>query len=249
MSKIIAIANHKGGVGKSTSVASIGSYLAAKGKRTLVVDLDAQSNLTSSLIKGETEGATIYEALKGAAPLPTIKVAENLFLVPSSLDLAGVELELASAMAREYILKELIGREATRYDYILIDCPPSLGLLTINALVAADYLIVPLTAEALPFKGLRMLEDVLAMVRGRLNPSISLSGILITRYNSRKLNRMVEEELRERYGSVVFNSKVRENISLAEAPLSSTPISDYAPESNGAKDYEAVTDEIVSRWG
>jgi chromosome partitioning protein len=246
MSRILAIANHKGGVGKTTAVASIGAALANKGYKVLLVDLDAQANLTASLPYPE-DGRTIYHALLDRKQLPITKVRDNLYLCPSSLDLAGVELQLSGAMSREFILKDLLEPVAGSYDFILLDCPPSLGLIAVNAFVASTDVIVPLTAEALPAKGLTMLEDVLGMVKKRLNPTLSLTGIVLSRWAGRKLNKVVEATLRDRYGDIVFETKIRENIAIAEAPLSKEDIFSYNSESNGAKDYGALTDEILSR--
>ena len=246
MSRIIAIANHKGGVGKTTSVAAIGAILSEMGKRVLLIDLDAQANLTSSLLREEQE-STIYRALRGDEALPVVKAKENLYLVPSSLELAGIELELSGRMSREFIIKELIEPVLPEYDYILLDCPPSLGLITINALTASQYLYIPLTAEALPSKGLTMLLDIMGMVQKRLNKDIALGGIIITRWEKSNLSLMVEEMLRATYGEIVFTTKIRKNVSVAEAPLHSKDILAYAPQSNGAKDYRALVAEIIER--
>lgn len=246
MNRVIAIANHKGGVGKTTSVASIGAILASKGKRTLLIDLDAQANLTSSFIPEEPE-ETIYNALKGETALPIRNLRENLDIVCSSLEMAGVELEISSRMSREFILQELIEPIRDNYDYILLDCPPSLGLITLNALVAATDLYIPLTAEALPSRGLKMILDIIQMVRKRLNPSIALSGVIITRWKNSNLSKMVEEQLRGNFGEALFETKIRENVSVAEAPLFSKDIVSHAPNSNGAKDYQSLTEEIVRR--
>lgn len=246
MARIIAIANHKGGVGKTTSVASIGAILASKGYKVLLVDLDAQSNLTTSLLQEEPE-RTIYNALKERKDLPIVRLRDNLSLTPSSLDLAGIELELSSAMSREFILKDLIEPITGDFDFILLDTPPSLGLIAVNSLVTASELYIPLTAEALPFKGLKMITDVVEVVRKRLNTGLSLSGIIITRWGGRKLNKIVEEALRENFGDKVFQTKIRENISIAEAPLTGKDIIGYAPTSNGAKDYIALTEELLNR--
>ena len=245
--RILAIANHKGGVGKTTAVASIGAALAAKGYKVLLVDLDAQANLTASLSTAEDESRTIYQALKERKQLPIIGVRDNLSLTPSSLDLAGVELELSGMMSREFVLKDLLEPVAGDYDFILLDCPPSLGLIAVNAFVAATDVMVPLTAEALPYKGLAMLRDVLGMVQRRLNPSLRLTAIVLSRWAGRKLNKVVEASLRENYGDIVFETKIRENIAIAEAPLSKADIFTYNPDSNGAKDYAALTDELLSK--
>ena len=249
MGKVISIANHKGGVGKTTTVASLGAVLARSGKRVLLVDLDAQANLTGSLIETEQGERTIYEALREREGLPIKEAGENLHVVPSSLDLAGMELELASSMSREFALKDVLEPIAGEYDYILLDCPPSLGLLTVNAFVASDEIIIPLTAEALPFKGLTMIGKIIGMVQKRLNTSLTLSGILFTRWEGRKLNKLVEDAVRGKYGEIVYTSRVRTNIALAEAPLSRVDILTYNDKSNGAQDYEAVAREFLSRQG
>lgn len=252
MAHIIAFANHKGGVGKTTSVANIGAALNQKGNRVLLVDLDAQQNLTSCFLpddKVEALEVSIYEALVGKAPLPVIPLRDGLSIVPSGIELARAEIDLSQKLAREQLLKRLLQPIAEDYDFILLDCPPSLGVITTNALTAAEALYIPLTAEALPLKGLRMLEAVVEEVRESINPTLSLSGVFVTRYNTRKsLNNMVLETIADKYGSVVFNTKIRENVAIAEAPLMQQPICEYAPKSKGAEDYEALTEEILSRW-
>ena len=246
MSRIIAIANHKGGVGKTTSVGSIGSILASMGKRTLLVDLDAQANLTASFLT-EDPDQTIYNALKGEIALPVIQIRENLSLVASTLDMAGVELDLSSRISREYILRKLLKPAAEQYDYVLLDCPPSLGLVTINALVAARELFIPLTAEALPSRGLAKLTNILQMVRENLNEDITLSGVIITRWESTNLSKMVEAQLRQTFGDTIYKTKIRKNVAIAEAPLYAKDVVSYAPDSNGAKDYTALTEEILAQ--
>lgn len=241
MSRIIAVANHKGGVGKTTSVATIGAALSQEYK-VLMIDLDAQANLTTSFLQGEQE-STIYNAIKGAA-LPIVNVKENLDIVPSGLEMAGIELEISGRMQREYILKDLIEPIADKYDYILLDCPPSLGLVTINAFVASKELFIPLTAEALPSKGLTMLLDILAMVQKRANKEIELTGVIITRYEKSKLSQMVEESLRNNFGDIVFQTKIRKNVAIAEAPLYAQSVLSYAPSSKGTQDYTSLTEEI-----
>ena len=243
MGRVIAIANHKGGVGKTTTAAALGSIFAEEGRRTLLIDLDAQANLTASFLKEEQE-KTIYNALKGEVALPVIHVRENLDIVASSLDMAAAELELISRMNREYILKKLLQPLEDNYDFILLDCPPSLGLVTINALVAAKELFIPLTAEALPSRGLTKLTNILQMVRENLNRDIFLSGIIITRWEPTKLSKMVEQQLRANFGDTIYKTKIRKNVAIAEAPLYFTDIVTYSPDSNGARDYRALADEI-----
>lgn len=247
MTKVIAVANHKGGVGKTTSVACIGAGLARHGKRTLLIDLDAQQNLTFTLMGDKEAESSVYDSLTKGTPLPLVEIRDNLDLVPSSLELARAETDLSSKLMREAQLKNRIAEIAEQYDYILLDCPPSLGIVTTNALVAATELYIPLTAEALPLKGLTMLDEVVGEIRQAINPRLELGGVFITRYNNRKLNKDVVDAISSRYGSKVFSTKVRENIALAEMPVTGMSIYDYDPTSNGAKDYEALTEEILSR--
>lgn len=245
--KIIAICNHKGGVAKTTTVASLGASLASLGHSVLLVDLDAQSNLTSSLLGYEPERST-YEAIRDREGLPIEKVGTTgLSLAGASLDLAGIELEISTAMERERILQDVLSEVADKYEYILLDCPPSLGLLTLNALTASTDVIIPLTAEALPSKGLQKITDIIQMTQKRLNKGLRLSGILITRYERNNLSLTVEEAIRERYGELVYDTKIRKNVSLAEAPLAVQTILEYAPTSNGAKDYLALAKEIETK--
>lgn len=245
--KIIAICNHKGGVAKTTTVASLGASLASLGHSVLLVDLDAQSNLTSSLLGYEPERST-YEAIRDREGLPIEKVGNTgLSLAGASLDLAGIELEISTAMERERILQDVLSEVADKYEYILLDCPPSLGLLTLNALTASTDVIIPLTAEALPSKGLQKITDIIQMTQKRLNKGLRLSGILITRYERNNLSLTVEEAIRERYGELVYDTKIRKNVSLAEAPLAVQTILEYAPTSNGAKDYLALAKEVEAK--
>lgn len=243
----IAIGNQKGGVGKTTSTACIGAALALRGKRVLLVDLDAQQNLTFTLTQNEDPETSIYDTLVKDQPLPIVPIRENLDLVPASLDLARAEIDMATMMAREGILKSCLDEQKEKYDYILMDCSPSLGIVTTNALVAADKLYIPLTAEALPLKDLTMLDDIVREVKRRVNPMLELGGVFFTRFNNRKLNREVISMVEKRYGEKVFQTKIRENISIAEMPLSGQTIFEYEPKSNGAADYQALVDEIISR--
>lgn len=245
--KTIAIANHKGGVGKTTSVASIGAGLAIKGKKVLLVDLDAQQNLSYTLTHVEDPETSVYDALVKDAELPIVNVYENVDLVPASLDLARAEIDMSTKIAREGILKSLLEEHLNKYDYIIIDCPPSLGIITTNALVAADEIFIPLTAEALPLKGLTMLDNVVSEIRKRVNPNLRLGAVFFTRFNNRKLNKEVVNLINQRYGDKVLDTKIRENITLAEMPLSGKSIFEYEKRSNGAKDYLALCDEILER--
>ena len=247
--RIIAIANHKGGVGKTTTVANLGSILSKKGFRVLLVDLDAQANLTTSLA-ATFEGATVYEALTGKVDtLPVIELSDNLHLVPASLTLAMVDVELSTAIARESILSEVMEKAgiADKYDFVLLDCPPSLGLITLNAFTASTDIIIPLVSEVLPFKGLTMINDFINMVSRKLNPQAHITGILITRWEGSKLSKGIEEKLRIAVGDLVFKSRIRKNIRLAEAPLENQSIWDYDKNCNGAKDYLLFSEEFLNK--
>lgn len=246
--KVLAFANHKGGVGKTTSVANLGAAIAALGRRVLLVDLDAQCNLTYTYLQEEPE-ATLYEALTGTTGvLPRTPIAEGLDIVPAGLGLAKADIDLSTRIAREAILRSLLKPLRSEYDYILLDCPPSLGVVTTNALAAADGVIIPLTAEALPLKGLTMLDAVIDEIRRTLNPALKLVGVIVNRYNYRKLNSVVEGALREKYGDLVFSTMIRENITIAEAPLTGTDVVNYDRSSNGAKDFTALAEELVGRF-
>ena len=245
MRQIISIVNHKGGVGKTTSVSSLGVALARMGKRVLLVDLDAQGNLTDTLTKTPGD-RSIYDSLRTLETLPVVNIREGLDLCPSSIALVSMDLELADKKEREYRLSRLL--QGLDYEYILLDCPPSLGLLTINALTASSKVIIPLTPEALPAKGLGTLLDIIERTKETLNPGLSLGGILITRYNRRKINRLVEETLRETFGDSVFKTKIRENVDISESPLQCKDIYSYSPDSIGAKDYESLALEVVAKF-
>jgi chromosome partitioning protein len=246
MSKIIAFANHKGGVSKTTSVANIGAILSQSGKKVLLIDLDAQANLTDYFLQERPE-ETVYNSLVDEAPLPVVQIRKGLSLVPSSLEMVGIETKIADNIDRAELLQILLEPIREQYDYVLIDCPPSLGLVTLNALIAATDLYICVTAEAIPVRGLKMLTDALERVKKRKNPNIELSGIIITRWGGRKLNTIIEESLRKKFAKVVFTTRIRENISIAEAPTFYQDIVTYAPTSHGAEDYKALTKEILKR--
>lgn len=244
--RIIAFANHKGGVSKTTSVANVGSILSQKGKKVLLVDLDAQANLTDYFLKERPE-ETIYNSMVDETPLPVKQINKNLYIVPSSLDMVGIESKIAENIDRAELLQILLEPIQKEYDYVLLDCPPSLGIVTLNALIAATDLYICVTAEAIPVRGLKMLTDALERVKKRKNPNIALSGIIITRWGARNLNKVIEESLRKNFGETVFKTKIRENISIAEAPAHFQDVVTYSPTSHGAEDYTALTKEIINR--
>ena len=219
--KIITFANHKGGVSKTTSTASIGACMAMKGKKVLLIDLDGQANLTLYFIPNEDEIETsIFDSLVNGVPLPVKHIRENLDLVPSSLEMASAEIALTNLLAREQLLSRLLEPLRKDYDYILIDCPPSLGLLTLNALTSADFLIIPVQAQFLAMRGMAKITSVIEIVKERLNPNLSIGGIVITQFDKRKtLNKSVAELISESFCDKVFKTVIRDNVSLAEAPI------------------------------
>ncbi len=245
MKRIIAVSNHKGGVGKTTSVVNIGAGLARSGKRVLLIDLDPQANLTISFGIQEAE-KTIYGSLKGEYELFPMNVGENLDIVASTLDLSGAETELSSEAGREYILQELIEPITGNYDYIIIDCPPSLGLLTINAFTAVEEVFIPLQPHYLAIKGLAKIIEVINKIKRRLNKSLEITAVFVTLYDKRKiLHRDVLQTIKTYFGDRVFYTKIRENIALAEAPSAGNDIFSYDASCNGADDYRRLVKEII----
>lgn len=247
MGKVISVVNHKGGVGKTTSTAHIAKALANLGKQVLMIDLDAQANLTACFINVVPK-LTISDALVQDTPLAetVIELEENLSLIPSSLALASADYSLTSRFAREQILRKLIVPIINDYDYIIMDCPPALSIITTNALVSSDMVFIPLMAEALPMFGLNMLDKVLKDVK-ELNDRISIGAIFFTRYHNRKLDHTILDSIKSQYGETVMESKIRENVAAAEAPLAKQTTFDYAPNSNAAKDYMDLVNELISK--
>jgi len=247
MAQILAVSNHKGGVGKTTSTINIGAALANKDKKVLLVDLDPQANLTQSLHIKNPE-ISIYDNLRGEKVVHPLEVRKNLYVLPSSLDLSAAEVELSSEPGREYILKDILVRVSESFDYVLIDCPPSLGLLTINALTAANKVIIPLQAEYLPLRGLAKLSEIIKKIKTRINPGLEIGCVFLTQYDARKvLNRDVAASVRDFFGDKLLEAKISNNIALAEAPSQGKDIFLYNKNCKGAVDYKVLCEELIRK--
>ena len=252
MSRIIAVANQKGGVGKSTTAINLSAYLGVKGKKVLLIDADPQGNTTSGLgvDKDEIEN-TIYEMILGNAEIEECivpEVTENLSLLPANVNLAAAEIELIGIERKEYLLKDKIDSIRDRYDYIIIDCPPSLNILTLNALTTADRVLVPIQCEYYALEGLSQLINTVNLVRERINPEISIEGIVFTMFDARtNLSAQVVENVRENLGTDIYYAIIPRNVRLAEAPSHGKPINEYDPKSAGAEAYEVLADSLIER--
>jgi chromosome partitioning protein len=250
MGKIIAILNQKGGVGKTTTTVNLAAYLAKKGRKILVVDLDPQGNTTSGLGLDKRElSATLYDVLFGRAEASKtiVKAGEHGFeILPSNAQLAAAEVELVGIVARELKLRQIL--QDLAYDYILIDCPPSLGLLSINALSAADEVLIPVQTEYYAMEGLSQLLEVIQQVRQALNPNLNLLGVILTMYDKRtSLSEQVMAEVKKHFGGKVFTTVIPRSIRLAEAPSFGRSIAHHDPLSRGAEAYKSLADELESR--
>lgn len=252
MGKIIAIANQKGGVGKTTTAVNLASCLAAAERRTCLIDMDPQANSTSGVgLDKNNIDSSVYDVLVGRLPArDVIRSTDLQFLnvVPSSISLVGAEVELVSMMSRETRLKSALQPIVGEYDYIIIDCPPSLGLLTINTLTAAGSLIIPIQCEYYAMEGLGQLMNTIRLVRENLNPTLEIEGVLLTMFDSRlNLSRQVSEEVRKHFDGKVYRTVISRNVRLSEAPSFGKPIILYDILSSGAENYLAFTQEVMAQ--
>lgn len=252
MGRIIAVSNQKGGVGKTSTCINFAAGLALKGKKVLVADMDAQGNATTGLgiSKSELENS-IYDVLINEVPAKSAIIksgVENLYVLPSSIDLAGAEVELVGMKGREKRLSFALSKIKDEYDYIIIDCPPAIGLLTINALAAADGVLIPIQSEYYALEGLSQLVNTIKLVVKSLNPKLTIEGVLITMYDGRALiSRQIAEEIRKYFGSKVFDTLIPRNIRISEAPSYGKPVMLHDKRCRGTVAYVALVDEYLSK--
>jgi chromosome partitioning protein len=252
MGKIVTVCNQKGGVGKTTTTINLSAFLASAGKKTLIIDMDPQGNATSGMgIKKETIKASLYDLILEKASISSVIKnihLPNLFILPSNIDLTGLEVELVGAIAREYKLKEALREAKDKYDYIIIDTPPSLGLLTINALTACSIVLVPLQCEYYALEGLSKLLNTLDLVKNNLNPAIEIGGLILTMADFRtRLTSEVINEIKNHFPDKVYSCIIPRNVKLSEAPGYGKPVLLYDKESVGATKYKELADEFLKR--
>jgi len=250
--KIIALANQKGGVGKTTTAINLSASLARCGKRVLLIDADPQANASSGLGVDIRElDASIYECLVNNIDPHDAVIAtevENLSLIPSHIDLVGAEIEMLNIADRESLLKRILAQLRAEYDYILIDCSPSLGLITVNALTAADSVIIPVQCEFFALEGIAKLLNTIKIIKSQLNPNLQIMGFLLTMYDNRlRLSNQVLDEVKRHFGNLVFNTVIARNVRLSEAPSHGQTIFEYDAHSKGAVAYKALAQEVLKR--
>ncbi len=252
MGKVIAIANQKGGVGKTTTAVNLSACLGKKGKKTLLIDIDPQGNTTSGLgVDPRSVELSVYDALINDADIEETLVKtefDNLWICPANINLAGAELELVAKPEREYILKKAIAKVKDKFDFIFIDCPPSLGLITLNSFTATDSVLVPIQCEYYALEGLSQLTNTIKMVKKALNPNLALEGVLLTMFDARtNLSIQVVDEVKKFFPEKVFKTVIPRNVRLSEAPSFGQPIIEYDKHSRGAECYNQLADEVIKR--
>ena len=249
MGKIVSIANQKGGVGKTTTSINLSTILAKKGKKVLMIDADPQGNASSGVGVDKEVEESVYDILIGDTKINDVAIKtniKNLYVCPSNINLAGAEVELVSVMSREYRLKEKLDEVKDKFDYILIDCPPSLGLITLNAFTASDSVLIPVQCEYYALEGLGQLLNTINLVKKHLNKTLEIEGALLTMYDARtNLSNQVVKEVKKYFGDKVYKTVIPRNVRLSEAPSYGMPITEYDPRSKGAKSYEKFTKEFL----